>query len=386
MKPRIALVRGPNLNAWETQNLAPLCDKFEIVGFASYAHNFDISQVPFEVRKLVSFGQLARARILREPMNRIWGDYHDLQGLTRALKGFDIVHCAETMYFQTYQAARAKKALKFKLIVTVWENIPFLYDGARTVSNKKTVFDAVDLLLPVSNRSREALCVEGAPAEKIRVQMPGLDLEHFRPRPKDMELLQRFGCHAEDLIILFVANLYREKGIYDLLYAFRMLLDRRGMTEHVKLLIAGKGRERAGVLETIARLRLSDDVTLIGTHPYGTMPQIHNLADVFVLPSIPTPQWQEQFGYVLIESMACAKPVVSTLTGSIPEVVGDSGLLVQPNDPLSLADALEHLIKNPAARSDLSRRARDRAEQLFDVRKVSEHFGHHYLSILGSTV
>jgi glycosyltransferase involved in cell wall biosynthesis len=384
MKKRVALVRGPNLNAWETQSFAPLLDTFEIVGFTSYGHNFDVSAIPFPVKRLFSVGQLLRPRIVRSSLNRLVGDYHDLQGLSRALRGFDIVHSAEMSYYCSYQAARLRHSNRFRLVVTVWENIPFLNETPARKAIKTSVLDAADLFLAVSSWAREALILEGAPEQKIKVQMPGVDLQRFRPAPKDNQLLRQFGCGPNDLIILFVANLYREKGVFDLLYAFRRVVDRLGRATQLRLLLAGRGREKTRILGLIRRLRLEDYARVIGSFPYSSIPQLHNIADIFVLPSIPVSTWQEQFGYVLVESMACGKPVISTLTGAIPEVVADAGVLVPPNDFLSLANALEDLISDEKKRTELGQKGRQRAEEVFDSRRVAAQLKNHYDALLSN--
>jgi alpha-maltose-1-phosphate synthase len=372
MKKRVALVRGPGLNSWETQMYSPFSDVYDIVGLISQSQYFDITTVPFEVRRLFSLGRFLRARVFRMPMVGLLGDYHDLQGLKHVLRDFDLVHCLDPMYYHTYQTARAKKGANFKLVLSVWENIPFLHHNRAAAKHKEVIFDQADLLLPVSERAKEVLILEGAPTEKINVLMPGIDITHFRPMHKDPDLIRKFNCQNDDLIILYVANLYREKGIFDLLYAFRALLDRWRAGKRLRLLIAGKGREKESVSSWIRRLHLQDHALLIGTYSYEIMPKIHNLADVFVLPSIPIRTWQEQFGYVMVESMACGKPVVSTWSGSIPEVVGDAGILVQPNDFVSIEQALEQLLLDEHLREACGMRARLRAENLFDAQKVSK--------------
>jgi glycosyltransferase involved in cell wall biosynthesis len=384
MKKRLALVRGPNLNAWEMQSFTPLLNTFDIVGFTSYGHNFDVSAIPFQVKRLFSFGQFLCPRTVRSSLSRLIGDYHDLQGLGDALRGFDIVHSAETFYYCTYQTARLRHSNRFKLVVTVWENIPFLYETAAKKAIKTSVFEAADLFLAVSSRAREALILEGVPDQKIRVQMPGIDLERFCPMAKDDQLLRRFGCSANDLIVLFVANLYREKGIFDLLCAFRCVLNHLGKDVKLKLLLAGRGRDESKVLESIGHLRLEDHARLIGSFPYSSVPQLHNIADIFVLPSIPIPTWQEQFGYVLVESMACGKPVISTMSGAISEVVADAGILVPPNDFLSLANALENLISDEKKRIELGQKGRRRAEEVFDSRRVAMQLKNHYETLLSN--
>lgn len=382
MKKRVAIVRGPNLNSWEMQNYFPLLDSYDIVGFTSYGHNYDISEIPFRVKKLLSFGQIIRPRIFRGIMNNILGDYHDLQGLSKVIHGYDIVHCVETSYYCTYQVAKIKKKHNFKLVVTVWENIPFLYSLPATERCKKVVFAETDLFLPTSERAKQVLLLEGAPEEKIRVQMPGVDTGHFKPMEKDSELLRRFDCKEDNFVILCVANLYREKGIYDLIFAFRALLNHFGEKSDLKLLIAGRGKEEANIRSLIRKLQLVNYVKLIGSYSYAMMPKIHNLADIFVLPSIPIQSWQEQFGYVLIESMACGKPVIATLCGSIPEVVGDAGILVQPNDFVSLVDTISDLIKKENKRNILSQYGLKKVEENFSSHIIVNKLNKHYRDLL----
>lgn len=381
-RQRVALLRGPNLNPWEAQVFAPLSSRFDIVGIASLQPNFELGTIPFPVRRLPSIGQAVRSRWIRSAIDRIQGDHHDLQGLRRALEGADIVHAAESHYYFTAQAARLKSRLGFRLVVTVWENIPFQLDYPATRRIKREVFEQTDRFLATSSRARDVLILEGAPADRIHVLMPGLDVEHFSPAPRDEVLLRTFGCAPDDFVILYVAHLTRQKGIYDLCAAVRALVS-DGADARLRLLIAGKGPEEAGVRDFIRRLGLEGVTRLIGPHSYKDMPRIHNLADVFVLPSQPTPVWQEQFGYVLAESMACGKAVVATASGSIPEVVGEAGVLVPPADFRSLADALGKLLADAALRRGLGARARARAAELFDRRTVAARILAHYEAILG---
>jgi len=381
-KQRVALVRGPNLNPWEAQMFAPLRNRFDIVGIASTHPNFELGTIPFPVKHLPSIGQAVRSRWIRGLIDRARGDHHDLAGLGTALAGFDIVHAAESYYYFTAQAARLKARLGFRLIVTVWENVPFRLDHPSTRRIKNTVFEQADRFLAVTARARDTLVLEGAPAERIHVLMPGIDTEHFSPAARDESLLRKFGCAPDDVVILYVAHLSRQKGIYDLCAAIRTLAHTPA-GRRIRLLIAGTGPEEAKVRNFIRRLGLEGHAKLIGPHSYQEMPRIHNLADVFVLASQPTQGWQEQFGYVLAESMACGKAVVATTSGSIPEVVGDAGLLVPASDFQSLAAALGRLAAEPETRRELGTRARIRATGVFDQRTVAMHIQSHYEAILG---
>ena len=92
----------------------------------------------------------------------------------------------------------------------------------------------------------------------------------------------------------------------------------------------------------------------------------------FILPSIPVEWWQEQFGMVLVEAMASGLPVISTLSGSIPEVIGDAGILIQSGDPLSIYNAVRKISLDAAYHRNLSEMARRRAEEIFDISHVKE--------------
>jgi glycosyltransferase involved in cell wall biosynthesis len=149
----------------------------------------------------------------------------------------------------------------------------------------------------------------------------------------------------------------------------------------LKLVIVGGGEETETLTKLIHRLGLQEKVQIVNRVPYSDMPKIHNLADIFVLPSISTPKWQEQFGAVLTESMACAKPVVGASSGAIPEVLGDAGLIAQTNEFSSIADKLKELIINSELRSKLSKRARQRAVNCYDSRPIAQKIQRIYESL-----
>jgi glycosyltransferase involved in cell wall biosynthesis len=129
-------------------------------------------------------------------------------------------------------------------------------------------------------------------------------------------------------------------------------------------------------------LELKKNVIIAGNFSYSEIPEIHNLADIFVLPSIPVKNWQEQFGMVLVEALASGKPVISTLCGSIPEVIGNAGILIQPNDPLSLYYAIKKLIIDEDLREKYSKLARTRAEDIFNPEKIALNLKREYEKLI----
>jgi glycosyltransferase involved in cell wall biosynthesis len=108
------------------------------------------------------------------------------------------------------------------------------------------------------------------------------------------------------------------------------------------------------------------------------------MADIAVVPSLPAPYWQEQFGMVLAEAMSSGVPVIATRSGSIPEVVGDAALLVTPYDVEELATALRDLAADLARRADLAARGRGRAEDIYAVDVVAAQLAAAYRRVLAS--
>ncbi|MBE0602927.1 MAG: methyltransferase domain-containing protein, partial [Deltaproteobacteria bacterium] len=108
----------------------------------------------------------------------------------------------------------------------------------------------------------------------------------------------------------------------------------------------------------------------------------YNAADLFVLPSISMRMWKEQFGMVLAEAMACGTPVISTSSGSIPEVVGDAGIVVPANDPGELAGAIASLCLSGTLREELGRKGRARAVGRYDSKVVAGQVGEVFARVL----
>src|SRR6185312_2047312 len=149
----------------------------------------------------------------------------------------------------------------------------------------------------------------------------------------------------------FAGRLVWEKGLFSLADAAALLLQQEAFRQHKPVfVVAGDGPERAALGRRLRQLGISEHFRLIGSLPYSQLPDLHRLADIFVLPSIATRTVQEQFGIVLIEAMATGTPVLATRAGAIDEVIGDVGLLAQANDGHRLADALHQLVSQKALR------------------------------------
>jgi glycosyltransferase involved in cell wall biosynthesis len=333
MTPRVVVLRGTAANPWELPPWEHLHRRRECdVGLVVAPDNlYDVSGVSLPARTVRTAGSLMPPGPAGRLALKAVGQRHI--GLAHALNRADIVHAAELGYWFSHQAARLKPRLGYRLVLTVWETLPFgdAYRNGRTRRYRREVMAATDLYLAVTERARTALLLEGVPDERIRVCPPGIDVERFAAA-------RRAGSPQEPPTVLSIGRLVWEKGHQDVLRAVALLRS-RGAAD-VRAVIVGVGPERAR-LQAVARdLGIESRVELRGSIPHDRVPSYFAQATCLVLASLPTPYWEEQFGMVLAEAMAARLPVVAAASGAIPEVLDGYGTLFEPGDFVGLADAL----------------------------------------------
>lgn len=383
---RIAIVRGASLNKFEMQYYEPLAARHEITCFGSTKPVYDITEIYLPIVKLPCLGQvLGFVPGAIKALSYLFGDPQGLIGLESKLAGFDIAHTAELFSFYTHQALLAKKRGKvMKVVATISENIPFNQEWyPKQKALKEFALTNLDHILAIGGLSKEAVVVEGYPKEKVTVVPHGLDLKRFRPKKKDEKLAKRLGLKIDDFVILSVGRLVWEKGFYGLLLAaYELTKDQDLLNKNLKFLFVGAGPEKEDLIKLRDRLGLKKKVIFSQNLPYDSMAKVYNLANIFVLASIPTATWQEQFGMVLIEAMACGLPVVSTRSGGIPETVGGEGILVTPNNWSELAEALRKLILDQKLRQGLSKKGREWVKKRFDRMIIAQRIEKIYQKVL----
>lgn len=155
--------------------------------------------------------------------------------------------------------------------------------------------------------------------------------------------------------ILWVSTIEPRKNLPRLFEAYARLKRDLGIT-HRLVIAGGLGWMYESVFQAVEELALGDSVIFLGRVPDEDLPALYNLADVFAYPSL-----YEGFGLPVLEAMACGAPVVTSNTSSLPESVGDAGLMARPTDVDGIAEAIAQVLTNPTLRDDLSRRGIERA-------------------------
>ena len=368
-------MRGPNLNPYESQYFEKLPQfGFQPIGISTRDKVKELSYINFPVRSGHNLRSLTNGKL--KPFFSLVGrvtkynfESWNLRviGLNKLIKDLDIIHSADIWYPFTQQAVKTGKPT----VATQWENIPFNVKGKPYVKIQQYNRKHVAHFIAVTEKAKETLITEGVDPQKISVIPAGLDCYRFKPTPKTAN--NKFGILGDSTKILFVGRLTPEKGIFDLLNAFALLLKNR---HNIELIIVGTGtpKMRSEIACLTINLNIQSKVKFLGSVSYSDMAEIYNLTDIFCLPSVETHFWAEQFGYSIVEAMACEKPVVSTFTGSIPEIVRDrvTGILVEQKNPMMLQTALEELLLDKKERNQFGKNGRAWVLEAFEASKIAK--------------
>lgn len=211
-------------------------------------------------------------------------------------------------------------------------------------------------ILAVSEHTkREVVGLLGIPPERVIVT-PNAARNHFRP-PAPAAIEQLRASHGlPERFVLYVGTLEPRKNLTTLLEAFALVS--QSVPDAPLLIGGGKGWMYEPIFARLEQLNLRDRVKFAGYLPEEELPLWYAAATVFVFPSI-----YEGFGMPPLEAMACGTPVITSNTSSLPEVVGDAGLMVAPTDTIGLAEAIRRVLVDADLRAELRQRGLARARR-----------------------
>jgi len=203
--------------------------------------------------------------------------------------------------------------------------------------------------------------------------MNGIDEEEFRPMDAT-DLRGELGLTGP--VVGYVGRLTYKKGVDVLVRAVA------GLPDPPQLLIIGDGEEKRNLEELAERSGIGGSTRFITGVAHEQVPLYLSAFDVMVLPSIKSSKFNEPFGRVLVEAMACGVPVIGTTCGSMGLVLGEAGLIVQDNDVEALRDRLGALLSDPGLMHELSKRGRKRALDVYTWPRFAELIHQGYLDVL----
>jgi len=275
--------------------------------------------------------------------------------LKRLIKNADIFHWS---YFKYFTHSRARNIATVHDITTII--FPEFHSNATIKLTNSAIFcirDNADRIIAVSNTTKDDLVrTVGVEPERIDVVYEGCS-KRYRviENPQFIKRVTKKYGIGTDPYILCVATLEPRKNLLRLLKAFEVIGKKM---EKINLVIAGDrrwGSEK--ILSKITESNFANRIILTGYVNPNDLPVIYNATELFVYPSL-----YEGFGLPPLEAMACGTPVVTSNLSSLPEVVGDAAVLVDPYNVESIARGILKVLKDKELRENLIRKGFERVK------------------------
>lgn len=227
-----------------------------------------------------------------------------------------------------------------------------------------------DIVLADSQCTRmDVIELLGADAARVEVIYPGVERRFQRVRDADVlqAVRKRYGLPAR--FVLGLGTLQPRKNFERLIEAYARLRGDEG--SDIQLVIVGAtGWMYEGIFRRVAELELKGSVHFPGYVADDDLPALYTLADLFVFPSL-----YEGFGLPPLEAMACETPVVTSNVSSLPEVVGDAALKVNPLDVAALAQAMQGVLSDVSLRNEMTQRGMAQARAFTWARAATKLLG-----------
>ena len=264
-----------------------------------------------------------------------------------------------------------------KVVLTLHDLIPIIlepYRGSLAVRAYTLLVSiaarrAAGIIVDSESTKRDAVRVLRIPERKMRVVHLAVS-DEYRPvvDAKVVEATRlKYGLGKD--FVFYLGGLDVRKNVGRLIRAFAGF--KREAGGDLKLAIAGKPVSRSRLFpdlkETVEKENVGDSVVFLGEVPREDCPALYSAAKLFVYPSL-----YEGFGLPPLEAMACGTPVICSNTSSLPEVVGEAAITVDPTDVGALANAMKRLLESDDLQNELRRKGLLRAKR-FSWRKTAEY-------------
>jgi len=198
---------------------------------------------------------------------------------------------------------------------------------------------AIDwIIVPSEYTKRELLRYVKIKENKIDVVFNAYNNKLFNPQPESMKKEFFFKYPIGRKYILFVGSLFEYKNVKALINSFNMI---KNIIPH-NLVIVGRKDTSLEPLQNDKRIFYMDYV------PLEDLPKFYSFADLFVYPSL-----SEGFGIAPLEAMACGTPVIASNKASLPEVIGDAAVLIEPSNVNKLSETIVTILKSQQLRNEL---------------------------------
>ncbi|GAA0744100.1 glycosyltransferase family 1 protein [Clostridium oceanicum] len=259
-----------------------------------------------------------------------------------------------------------------KKISTIHDLIPYIMPETvgkgylyKFLRDMPKIINLSDSIITVSNQSKKDI-IKFFNVDKDKIfSIPLAADEKYKPLDKEhCKNTAKNKYNITKPYILYLGGFSARKNVKSLILAFSKIYNK--LNKEYQLVIVGSKKDRAPYLEKLtSTFKIKSNIIFTGFVPEDDLPILYNGSDAFVYPSL-----YEGFGLPLLEAMSCATPIITSNVSSIPEVVSDSALLIDPSNLDDLSNSIEKLINNSALQKTLSEKGYARSK-LFSWEKTA---------------
>jgi glycosyltransferase involved in cell wall biosynthesis len=303
-------------------------------------------------------------------------------GIPQAVKNadIDILHVPVHWYNQITPFLFNRE---IKKVLTLHDLTPILFPEMHTRETNLTWKSSLNF---IKNRTNIVICdsistkndcikLLKIPEKRLKVVPLSAD-EQYKPIKNKEQINDelKLKYNIDYPFILFVGTLEKRKNVPTLIRSFYKL--KKSKLNHKLVIVGGRGWKYTKIFDLIEELNLQKDVIFTDYVSDEYLVKLYNAADLFVYPSL-----YEGFGLPPLEAMACGCPVITSNTSSLPEVVGDAGIMIDPNDVDSLTDSMLKILTDNELREDMSIKSLERAS-IFSWKKTARETWDAYEEVL----
>lgn len=331
-------------------------------------HLFDPHQAPREALKQQDF-VFKTIPLQRNPLKC----FHNFRLLEKIAHWADIVHFQKCSNYAAIPAVAAAyyQGRPVHYDWDDWEQAIFEKDNENPIGSwiyfqqmEKHLLKMVDTISVASNGLRSLSQKMNFPDERTFYIPVGADLDVFSPREDGISIRKEYGLPGH--LVLYQGQLSGSNYVYLFLQAASKVLARR---DGVHFVVVGGGDKFHQAVKVAQDLNIGDKVLFTDKIPHKRVPTFISSADVVVASFENNSQVICKSPLKVVEYMASGKAIVASRVGDVPDMIGDCGILVDPENSTAMSDAIEKLLNDNNLRSKLGRKARQRAEQFYSWHK-----------------
>jgi len=239
---------------------------------------------------------------------------------------------------------------KVRLVWPIFKKIFLKADHIQAISNF-----LADWARKIGYKGDLSVVSNGVDTQKFKIQPSSRAQVEGNSKFKIADFKEKLKIKSEERVIITVSRLVKKNGVEDIIKAAQDL--------RFKLLIIGKGEQEEYLKDLTKKLNLEDNVLFLGEVSHKDLPQYLWISDVFVRPSL-----SEGLGNAFLEAMAAGVPVIGTKVGGIPDFLreGETGLFCEVQNPKSIAEKIETLLKDKKLRLRLVENGRKLVEEKYN--------------------